>query len=354
MLIKLASTQILGILSYCHQTVLSQRTRSLALLFATGLGLSLVVAACSPTATTQETSTANTSAPPKSVTVSIGYQKSATVLTALKTKGDLEKALAASKSSVKFLEFPAGPPLLEGMNAGSIDFGYTGEGPPVFAQAAGTPLVYVAYETANPKSEGILVPKDSPIKTVADLKGKKVAFVKGSNTHYFLVKALEAAGLQYSDINPAFLKPAEARAAFEGGNLDAWATWDPYLAAAEKSAGARLLTDATGIAANRNYYLARKGFVDEHPEILKLILDEVKKVDRWAAGNPVEVAKFLEKQLGIEASVLEVSEKRRNYGVFPLSDEEIAGQQQIADTFQKIQLIPKPVQVKEIVLKDGQ
>jgi sulfonate transport system substrate-binding protein len=94
MLIKLASTQILGILSYCHQTVLSQRTRSLALLFATGLGLSLVVAACSPTATTQETVTANTYAPPKSVTVSIGYQKSATVLNALKTKGDLEKALA--------------------------------------------------------------------------------------------------------------------------------------------------------------------------------------------------------------------------------------------------------------------
>lgn len=353
MLIKLASTQILGILSYCHQTVLSQRTRSLSLLFATGLGLSLVVAACSPTATTQDTATANTYAATKSVTVSIGYQKSATVLNALKTKGDLEKALAASKSSVKFLEFPAGPPLLEGMNAGSIDFGYTGEGPPVFAQAAGTPLVYVAYETANPKSEGILVPKDSPIKTVADLKGKKVAFVKGSNTHYLLVKALEAAGIQYSDINPAFLKPAEARAAFEGGNLDAWATWDPYLAAAEKSAGARLLTDATGIAANRGYYLARKGFVDEHPEILKLILDEVKKVDRWAAGNPVEVAKFLEKQLGIEASVLEVSEKRRNYGVFPLSDEEIAGQQQIADTFQKIKLIPKPVQIKEIVLKDG-
>ena len=109
------------------------------------------MAACSPTATTQNTATANTYAPTKSVTVSIGYQKSATVLNALKTKGDLEKALAASKSSVKFVEFPAGPPLLEGMNAGSIDFGYTGEGPPVFAQAAGTPLVYVAYETSNPK-----------------------------------------------------------------------------------------------------------------------------------------------------------------------------------------------------------
>ncbi|MEG3896564.1 MULTISPECIES: sulfonate ABC transporter substrate-binding protein [unclassified Microcoleus] len=353
MLIKLAETHLLGILSYCRQIFLSRRVRSLSLLFATGLGLSLVVAACSPTATTQDTATANTSAPTKSVTVSIGYQKSATVLNALKTKGDLEKALATSKSSVKFVEFPAGPPLLEGMNAGSIDFGYTGEAPPVFAQAAGTPLVYVAYETANPKSEGIVVPKDSPIKTLADLKGKKVAFAKGSNTNYLIVKALEKAGLQYSDITPVFLKPADARAAFEGGNVDAWAIWDPYLAAAEKTAGARLITDATDIAANRGYYLARKGFVDEHPEILKLILDEVKKVDRWAAGNPVEVAKFLETQLGIEASVLEVSEKRRNYGVSPLTDEEIAGQQEIADTFHKLELIPKPVQVKQIVLKDS-
>ncbi|MEG4588863.1 sulfonate ABC transporter substrate-binding protein [Microcoleus sp. MOSTC5] len=358
MWIKFSEAKPLGLLTYYRQNFLSPRGRSLSLLFATGLGLSLGVAACSRNNTVQNsaaqlTTATNTPASTKSVTVNIGFQKSATVLNALKTKGDLEKALAASKSSVKFVEFPAGPPLLEGMNAGSIDFGYTGEAPPVFAQAAGTPLVYVAYETSNPQSEGIVVPKDSPIQTVADLKGKKVAFAKGSNTNYLIVKALEAAGLQYSDITPVFLKPAEARAAFEGGNVDAWAVWDPYLAAAEKTAGGRLIKDATGIAANRGYYLARKAFVDEHPEVLKLILDEVKKVDRWAAGNPVEVAKFLETQLGIEASVLEVSEKRRKYGVSPLTDEEISGQQEIADTFHKLELIPKPVQVKEIVLKDS-
>ncbi|MDQ2100118.1 MAG: hypothetical protein QQW96_21020 [Tychonema bourrellyi B0820] len=118
MLIKLAETQLSGILSYCRQIFITRRAHSLSLLFATGLGLSVIVAGCSPTATTTDTATkpttpTNSAAPAKSVTVNIGYQKSATVLNALKTKGDLEKALAASKSSVKFVEFPAGPPLLD-------------------------------------------------------------------------------------------------------------------------------------------------------------------------------------------------------------------------------------------------
>ncbi|ARV63184.1 aliphatic sulfonate ABC transporter substrate-binding protein [Nostocales cyanobacterium HT-58-2] len=343
----------------------SQRIRTFSLLFAIGLGLNLAISAYAlsinssgsysatmPMAQTTQTfkQTSQTVAAKNNV-VRVGYQKAATILNTLKNRGELEKALASSGFSVTWNEFPSGPPLLEAINSGSVDFGYTGESPPIFAQAAGTPLVYVAYDPWGPKAEAILVPKNSPIKTLADLKGKKVAFAKGSNTNYLVVKALEKAGLQYSDIKPAFLQPADARAAFEGGNVDAWAIWDPYLAVAEKAVGARTLTDATGLAPNRGYYLAAKSFVDAHPDTLKKVLEQVKKTSDWAKKNSAQVAKFLSSELGIDAAALEVAEKRRDYGVLPISNEVIATQQKIADTFYKIKLVPKQVSVKEIVWK---
>lgn len=345
----------LGIVSDFFSVWQSPSVRTFVLMFFVGFAVSLAISACSSNANvnTANSSTAIPSPVTPTAEVRIGYQKAATVLNALKGKGELEKALAASGATVKWTEFPAGPPMLEAINAGSIDFGYTGEAPPVFAQAAGTPLVYVAYEPFGPKAEAIVVHKDSPIKSVADLKGKKVAFAKGSNTNYLVVKALEKAGLKYTDIKPAFLTPADARAAFEGKNVDAWAIWDPYLAVAEKAIGARILTDATDLAPNRGYYLASKSFVETRPQQLKIVLDEVTKVSDWAKSNPSEVAKFLGSELGIDPAILEVSEKRREYGVLPMTDEIIAGQQQIADTFQKINLLPKQINVKEIVWKDN-
>jgi sulfonate transport system substrate-binding protein len=356
MLRRLSSVHLLSNVSDLLRRFKQQRIRAFCLLFAVGFNLTLALSACSPNISdnlvaTQATPAANPS-PTSQVTgkvVHIGYQKAATILFSLKAKGDLEKALTTSGGSVIWNEFPAGPPLLEAINSGSVDFGYTGEAPPVFAQAAGTPLFYVAYDPLSTKAEAILVPKDSPIKSVADLKGKKVAFAKGSNTNYLVVKALEKAGLKYSDITPVFLTPADGRAAFEGKNVDAWAVWDPYLAVAEKTLGARIITDATGVAPNRGYYLAAKSFALKNPEALKTVLDEVKKTSDWAKGNPAEVVKLLSPVLGIDAAVLEVSEKRRDYGALPLTDEVIAKQQEVADTFYKIKLIPKQINVKEII-----
>ena len=325
--------------------------RTFSLLLTVGLGSTLAVSVFSANVGTIQKANANTIAQNNSskTVIRIGYQKAATILYALKAKGELETALKASGASVTWTEFPAGPPMLEALNAGSIDFGYTGEAPPIFAQAAGIPLVYVAYDPWTTKAEAIVVHKDSPIKSVADLKGKKVAFAKGSNTNYLVVKALEKAGLKYTDIKPTFLAPADGRAAFEGKNVDAWAIWDPYLAAAQKATGARILTDATGLAPNRGYYLAAKSFAQKNPAGLKTVLAGVSKVSNWAKKNPPEVAKLLSPVLGIDAAVLEVAEKRRKYGVLPLTNDVISKQQEIADTFYKINLIPKQIKVKEIV-----
>ncbi|MGV8866111.1 MAG: sulfonate ABC transporter substrate-binding protein [Janthinobacterium svalbardensis] len=318
---------------------LSRRT-TLGLLFAAAAG---VMAAGMPAAALAQAKGE------VQVQVRIGYQKYGT-LTLLKGRGTLEKRLAEQGVGVKWTEFPAGPVLLEGLNVGSIDFGTVGEAPPIFAQAAGANLVYVGNEPASPASEAIVVPKGSGLRTLADLKGKKIALNKGSNVHYLLLKALEKAGVAYADIQPVFLPPADARAAFERGSVDAWAIWDPFLAAAEKQLGARVLADGKGLVANYQFYLASRTYAEKHPEILRIVLDEVAKVDDWGRNNPDEVATILSAQTGLSKEVVALAASRYAYGVKPVSVDVIASQQRVADAFSSLKLIPKPIIVKDALL----
>jgi sulfonate transport system substrate-binding protein len=284
--------------------------------------------------------------------VRIGFQKYGK-LVLLKSKGSLDEKLKPLGFKAVWAEFPAGPQLLEAVNVGAIDFGNTGEAPPIFAQAAGAPLVYVAHEPPAPRGEAILVPKDSPITTVADLKGKKVAFNKGSNVHYLLVKALEKAGLKYSDIEPVYLAPADARAAFERGSVHAWVIWDPFQAAAEAATGARTLADGTGIVANHQFYLAAEKFVDANPQVLDALLEQLREVDAWAKRDIKAVAEQLSPSVGIAVPVLTVALERQSYGIKPLDDAVIAEQQRIADTFHALGLIPKAINISNAVRRSG-
>lgn len=282
-------------------------------------------------------------------TLRIGFQKYGT-LTILKARGTLEKRLAAQGIDVKWTEFPSGPVLLEGLSVQSIDFGTVGEAPPIFAQAAGANLVYVANEPPSPSSEAIIVPKTSTLKTVADLKGKKVVLNKGSNVHYLLVKALEKAGLHYTDVNTVFLPPADARAAFERGSVDAWVIWDPFLAAAEKQLGARILADGTGLVANHQFFLASRSYADKNPDVIRIVIDELVKTDEWAEKNIRQVASILSGLIGLNQSITELAASRYSYGVKPISEQVLNEQQKIADVFASLKLIPKKITVKDATL----
>ncbi len=284
-------------------------------------------------------------------TLRIGFQKYGT-LTIVRALGDLDKRLAAQGITVKWTEFPAGPQLLEGLNVGSIDFGTVGEAPPVFAQAAGAALVYVGNEPPSPTSEAILVPKDSPIQRVADLKGKKVALNKGSNVHYLLVKQLERAGVTYGDVNVVYLTPADARAAFERGAVDAWVIWDPFQAAAEKQLGARVLADGTGVVQNYQFFLAARGYEKAHPEVIRTVLDEVRKGDLWARDHRADAVALLQPVLGLDKAVVELAAERLAYGVQPITREVLQAQQQVADAFYALKLIPKPLNVFDAAPSD--
>ena len=285
-------------------------------------------------------------------TVRIGFQKYGK-LVLLKSKGTLEEKLKPLGYKVVWTEFPSGPPLLEALNVGAIDFGNTGEAPPIFAQAAGAPIRYVAYEPPAPKGEAILVPKDSKLTSVADLKGKKVALNKGSNVHYLLVKALEKADVKYSEIEPVFLAPADARAAFERGAVDAWVIWDPFQAAAEAATGARTLADGTGIVSNYQFYFSSKKFLDTEPKIVDAVLAELSAIDDWAKGDIHAVAEQIAPAVGLPVAVVELALKRQSYGIKPITDGVIADQQQVADTFFALGLLPKAIRISDVATRPG-
>ena len=302
----------------------------------------LLAAAAAPIALSTPTALANT---PE---IRIGWQKGST-LSIVKARGNLEARLKAEGVKVTWTEFPAGPQMLEGLNVGSIDLGVVGETPPVFAQAAGADLVYVGNEPPAPRAEKVLVPKDSPIKSLADLKGRRVVLNKGSNVHYLLVKALESVNLKYSDVEVAFLPPADARAAFERGAVDAWVIWDPFGAAAEAQLDARILADGTGIANNYNFYIASRPFVQKHPQVLASALEAINETGEWVGRNQADAAAIVAPQIGLPVDVAAVSISRYGYGVKPLTDDVIRHQQQMADTLTGLKLIPKKLDVASVV-----
>src|SRR4051812_27371689 len=277
----------------------------------------------------------------------IGFQKSASLLVLQKAQGTLEKRLAPQGVAVKWVEFPAGPQLLEGLNVGAVDVGYVGEAPPIFAQAAGARFVYVGNDPAAPSTEALVVQKDSPLKSVAELKGRRVALNKGSNVHYLLVKLLEKNGLKYSDITPVFLPPADARAAFEKGAVDAWVIWDPFLAAAERQLGARQLADGTGLVNSYSFYLAQTDFAQANPHVIGELFANTQDAARFVQADVPRAAALVAPLQGLDVAVVETSLKRYRYGVQPLTPAVAAEQQKVADTFFELKLIPKAVRIAD-------
>ncbi|KAB0641084.1 sulfonate ABC transporter substrate-binding protein [Burkholderia latens] len=278
--------------------------------------------------------------------VRIGYQK-AGLLAVLKTQGALEARLKPLGYDVQWFEFPAGPQLLEALNANSIDFGYTGAPPPVFAQAAGVRFVYVAAEPPSPHNEAIFVKADSPIRSLSDLRGKKVALQKGSSANYLLLEALKKAGVRYDEIRPVYLPPADARAAFESGNVDAWAVWDPYYAAAQNSLKIRTLSDYSGLTPANNFYEATRGFAEQHADVVGAIVKQLRETGLWVNGHPTETAALIAPKVGLPLPLVETWIKRVPFGAVPVDEQIVAVQQRVADAFYTANLIPRKLNVAE-------
>lgn len=284
-------------------------------------------------------------------TVRVGYQKGNS-LVVLKNRGTLEKALAVHGVKVVWQEFAFGPPLVEGINSGDIDIGFVGATPPVFAQAgAGPDVTYVGYSEPYQDNYAILVPKDSTAKSLADLRGKRIAVAKGSSGQYLLIAALEQAKLKLSDVDEAYLGYSEGRAAFERGDVAAWVVPDPRLADTELASGARPLITARSLPIQYSFYIAPRPFAKRYPETLATILHELDNTERYAQAHQPEVAQLLSDDTRVPVPVWLRSLARQPWGVhFPLTDKVIADQQQVADAFYRNKLIPKAVHVADAVV----
>jgi len=281
-------------------------------------------------------------------TLRIGVQKSSTLMILLRSRGMLEKALAPQQIGVQWHEFTSGLPLLEALNLGNLDLSAdVADAVPPFALAAGAQLTYFALETPSPQAQAIVVRKDSPITSVAQLKGQKVAFAKGAGAHYLLIEALARHGLSIKDVQPAYLTPADARAAFESGSVAAWVIWDPFLAAVERQAGARLLKDGQGLSNYRRFYLAATPYAKAHPQVLSVVFDELQRAGQWVKKNPAEAAAWHAPLIGLDAPTVDAANQRRSYDVRPVDAAAIEEQQRIADAFTQAQVLPRKVAVAE-------
>jgi sulfonate transport system substrate-binding protein len=281
----------------------------------------------------------------------IGYQKWST-FSILKASGRLSDAFKSKSVTIEWIEFPAGPPLFEALNAGSIDVGHSGDSPPLFAQAANIPFVYFAVSSSSPGSTAILTRQDANIRTANELRGHRVGFAKGTSAHTMILRYLEKNGLSFSEILPIYLSPADGRVALDSGSIDAWAIWDPYLAAAQEGGGGyRTLTTGKGYVEGREFYFASRHFADSQPQLLRDFLAELERVKVWAKANSAQVNRFLSAQTGIPLPVVALAESRRNrYETQSMTATLIAAQQSLADRYFALGLLPKKVSVRGSVI----
>jgi aliphatic sulfonates family ABC transporter substrate-binding protein len=280
----------------------------------------------------------------------IGYQKS-TALVLLKQNRALDALLGPQGVTITWSEFPSGPPLLEALNAGAIDFGYTGDTPPIFAQAANAKLVYTASQPQPGRSQAILVREGGPFHSLDDLKGARVAVTKGSSAHAVLLRAVQKAGIAYADIKPVYLAPSDAAAAFRQGAVDAWAIWDPFYAIAQADPATRVLITSDQVGPSNSFLLASPPFVAENPQIVLAVIGELTKTSHWIEAHPEESARFFSEITGVPVPIQRIANARASYETALIGPEAIAQQQEIADLFAAARLIPRQIHVADIVWK---
>ncbi|MGU3537553.1 aliphatic sulfonate ABC transporter substrate-binding protein [Methylobacterium sp. A54F] len=273
-------------------------------------------------------------------TVRLSYQRSSTLLTVLKARGTLDERLRPLGFTPSWHLFTN---VIEPMNAGVVDLhADVADAVPIFTQAAGAPLTFYAREVGAPAAEAIIVPEASPIREVADLKGRTVGVSRGSGCHFVLAAALKRAGLSFADIRPAYLQAPEGLAAFEQGGLDAWVIWDPFLAITQAKRPVRVVADATGLSSYHRYYLANDAFVAAHPEVVATVYEALAEAGRWVKAEPDAAVALLAPIWGdLPPAVVATVNRRRTYAVTPVERAELGEQQAIADTFHEAKLIPR-------------
>jgi sulfonate transport system substrate-binding protein len=280
------------------------------------------------------------------LTLRVGDQK-AGLQALLKAAGELDNV----PYKIAWSTFTAGPPLLEAVNAGAVDIGGVGNTPPIFSAAAGGKIAIVSASHDSAAGDALLVPKGSTVRTVADLKGKRVAVATGSSAHGNLLLQLTKAGLTPSDIKTTFLAPSDGYAALSAGRVDAWAVWDPYTAQAEKELGARILVSGKGLANGLAFQVASRAALADakRNSAIKDLVARTVRARIWAKSHQQEWAHEYAQMTGLPYAVTLASAQRSDDYPIALTPQIAASEQKLADAFAAAKVIPVRPKIASII-----
>ena len=286
----------------------------------------------------------------------IGYPEGMTNLEVLREQRLLERRFEPFGVTVTWSNFLSASSLIEALSNGTIDFCGGGGTASIFSQAAEHLFVRVAREKyTTPKGQAILVLENSPIQTIADLQGKKIAFDQGSSAHYVLIRALEKVGLEFSDIEPVYLTQPEALPKFRRGEVDAWVVWVPYTPTQTRSDyPGRSIADLESIFGDKasievpTLYYAIPELVRDYPDVLKVILEEVNEAGAWAKRQELEAAQRLAEHHEIDPAIVEsLQQCSIERAIIPIDDLTLTALQHQAHIFRDLRLIPERINVKD-------
>lgn len=321
-----------------------KKIKIIGLLFILSLSL---LAGCSTTESKKEK--ANATAKKENVTVNIGIQQLIGPLLLAKNKGWFEEGFAKVGAKVTWAEFQSGPPHFEAMASDRLDFGQVGNSPVISAQAADIDFKEINTISKGLKGNAILVQKNSPIKNIKDLKGKKIAVAKGSSAFNLLYRAIDQAGLKPDDIQIIQLQPDEAQPAFETGSVDAWAVWDPFVSLQQINHDARVLADGNTLkVVSPSFTIVRGEFADEHPELVVEFLKIYEKALRYQNEHTDEAIKIYAKEKKIDPEVVKQVLKNSVAINVPVDKNIVKAQQDTADFQYSLKAINKKINVSKV------
>jgi len=282
------------------------------------------------------------------VKVQIAINSTINPLTIARAKGFYEEAFGKLNAEVEWSKFPSGPPLLEALVAGRVDLSFLGDGAAIAGVSNKLPFEIIGLSSEGKRSSSILVPQDSPIRTLADLKGKSIGLAKGTVANVYLIKVLPEAGLSISDVNIINLQPDDAQAAFESGKLDAWVAWDPYVTQNLNKGTARTIDVQTQVLSPGSI-IASTAFAKKHPELVVEYLKVYKQAVDFQLANEEETAGILAEQTKLPVKTIKQILANTSPILSPYTQSSLDAMQASSDILYENKYIKHPIAFKDAV-----
>jgi sulfonate transport system substrate-binding protein len=319
--------------------------------FSALIAMMLLLAGCAQNSEpANRTAATGAALPQQKITVNIGIQQSIWPILLAKEKGWFEEEFAKVGAEVKWVEFQSGAQYFEAIASDRLDFGRVGNAPVIVGQAADVPFKIIAVGSTGKKGDAVLVQKDSPIKTLQDLRGKKIAVAKGSSGYNLLYQALEHAGLKPDDVEIIQLQPDEAQPAFETGGVAAWSIWEPFVSTQKVKNGAVVLANGETLnSLNAGFHIVRTKFAEEHPEFVEIYLKVNEKALRWQTEHRDEAIAAYATSKKLDPEIVRQVIENTEPANLPVTPEVIESQQKTADFLYQLKGIKKQIDVTKVV-----